>query len=127
MTSNRVKVPLIDIAYARSGDKGNDANIGLIAFTEEGYKLLVEEVTEAKVASFFSSLSPLSVKRYLLPNLYALNFILEGVLEGGGSRSLHIDAQGKALGRRLLDMELMVPCRLLPRCYDSSLQQERYV
>lgn len=99
-------VPLSEIAYARSGDKGSSANIGVIARSEEDYALLVEALTERAVADFFKDLHPLHVKRYELPNLWALNFVLEGVLMGGGSRSLRSDAQGKALGQAILEMPI---------------------
>lgn len=94
------------IAHARSGDKGSNANIGVIAYSEKGYRFLEQYLTKERVVHFFSALNLQSVKRYELPNLGALNFILEGVLSGGGSRSLRIDAQGKALGQAILEMPL---------------------
>jgi len=97
------------IGYARSGDKGSSANIGVIARTPECYRVLVEQLTAARVAEFFRPMGVLAVTRFELPNLGALNFVLEGVLAGGGSRSLRIDAQGKALGQALLEIELQVP------------------
>lgn len=99
-------VPLSEIAYARSGDKGSGANIGVIARSEKEYALLVDVLTEKAVAEFFKELHPSRVKRYELPNLWALNFVLEGVLMGGGSRSLRSDAQGKALGQAILEMPI---------------------
>ncbi len=99
-------IVLYTIAYARSGDKGNNSNIGVIAFTEEGYATLLKRLTEDKVKSYFAALSPTKVVRYELPNLLALNFILVGVLAGGGSRSLRIDSQGKALGQAILEMRI---------------------
>lgn len=96
---------LRDIAYARSGDKGSNANIGVIAYTEDGYTFLKEFLTKERVHEFFNGLEIKGVKRYELPNLWALNFILEGALDGGGSRSLRIDAQGKALGQAILEMK----------------------
>lgn len=104
---------LRDIAHARSGDKGNHANIGVIAYNQAGYDYLKQELTEKKMEKFFSSLSPRQVIRYELPNLLAFNFILEGVLDGGGSRSLRIDAQGKALGQAVLEMPLQLPTDVL--------------
>lgn len=97
---------LRQIAHARSGDKGSNVNIGLIAKNPEDYKLLQEKVTSKKVEAFFKALNPSKVIRYELPNLSALNFILVDVLEGGGSLNLRIDAQGKALGQALLEMPL---------------------
>lgn len=102
-------VPLGKIAYARSGDKGSHANIGVIAYTEEGYRLLEKQLDEKVVANFFKALPITKVKKYRLPNLWALNFILEGVLGGGGSRSLRSDAQGKSLGQAILELCIEVP------------------
>ena len=101
-------IPLREIAYARSGDKGCSANIGVIAYTEQGYALLKEHLTAAKVEDFFKTLGVRRTTRYELPNLWALNFVLEGILAGGGSRSLRTDAQGKALGQALLQMNLRI-------------------
>lgn len=94
-----------EIAYACSGDKGKDANIGVIAYKEEDYLVLKSMLTEERVADHFIELKPKSVIRYELPNLWALNFILVGVLDGG-LRGLRIDSQGKVLGQALLEMEL---------------------
>lgn len=99
---------LYELAYARSGDKGDSANIGVIATSKANYEILKEKLTADKVQAFFQRLSPKSTKRYELPNLLALNFILKGVLEGGGSLSLRCDAQGKALGQALLEMEIEI-------------------
>lgn len=101
-------IHLRKIAYARSGDKGSNSNIGVIAYTFEGYAFLEKYLTPEKVADFFSALQPKNVMRYELPNLWALNFILEGVLDGGGSRSLRLDAQGKAFGQILLEMPIIL-------------------
>lgn len=95
-----------EIAYARSGDKGSGANIGILAFDEAGYGKLRESLTAERVEQYFAPMQPGKVVRYELPNLLALNFVLPEVLAGGGSRSLRIDAQGKALGQVLLEMEL---------------------
>ena len=103
------KIRLGEIAYARSGDKGSSANIGVIAKTEECYAVMLEHLTAARVAEFLGPMGARGVTRFQLPNLGALNFVLEGVLAGGGSRSLRIDAQGKALGQALLEIELEVP------------------
>jgi len=101
-----VKKRLYEIACARSGDKGSSANIGVIARDPKHYPFLLEKLTAERVQAYFSGLCPASVTRYELPNLHALNFVLAGVLEGGGSLSLRSDAQGKALGQALLEMEL---------------------
>lgn len=102
-------VPLRKIAYARSGDKGSHANIGVIAYTPEGFEFLKACLVEDRVRQYFQALEVAAVRRYLLPNLWAMNFVLEHVLEGGGSRSLRIDAQGKALGQALLELPVSVP------------------
>lgn len=99
---------LKDIAYARSGDKGSNSNIGVIAYKEEDYALLKEHLTAEKVAAFFFKLGLRRVLRYEMANLWALNFVLEGILDGGGSRSLRSDAQGKALGQAILEMPLEI-------------------
>ena len=95
----RIQVPLRRIAYARSGDKGIHANIGVIARTPAGYEILERELKPANVAEFFDSDD---VKRYELPNLRAVNFVLHGVL----ANNLIRDAQGKSLGQRLLELPL---------------------
>lgn len=95
-----------EIAYARSGDKGTGANIGILAHDAPGYARLERELTAERVAAYFAPMNPGPVTRYELPNLLALNFTLPQILAGGGSRSLRIDAQGKSLGQVLLEMEL---------------------
>ena len=107
------KVSLIEIAYARSGDKGVNANVGLIAYTEAGYHFLSKYLTAERVNSYFQPLGLTSTTRYELPNLLAFNFVLKGVLAGGGSCSLRIDAQGKALGQALLEMTIDIPEEIL--------------
>lgn len=113
---NTVIIRLKDIAHARSGDKGDHSNIGLIAYSQEGFEFLKEKLTVDLVENYFQKISPRNVIRYALPNLLAFNFILNHVLDGGGSVSLRIDAQGKAFGQALLEMELEIPCALLPLC-----------
>lgn len=103
------------IAGARSGDKGSSANIGVLARSPAAYDFLKEILTVEQISAYFASLGPRNVTRYELPNLYALNFILEGVLAGGGSRSLRTDSQGKALGQALLEMMIDVPSSWMPR------------
>lgn len=101
-----MKVRLLEIAHARSGDKGDTANIGLIARKAEYYPLLVREVTAARVARHFRGMLKGKVERFELPNLRALNFLLHGALDGGGTISLKTDAQGKVLSTALLRMEV---------------------
>ena len=102
-------VRLVDIAHARSGDKGDTANVGLIALQPVYYPLLVEHVTAARVARHFKGMITGKVERFELPNLHALNFLLHGALDGGGTISLKTDAQGKVLSTALLRMEVEAP------------------
>jgi hypothetical protein len=103
-----MKIPLSRIAHARSGDKGDTSNIGIIAFDARHYPMLVREVTPERVKHFFGEMVKGDVERYELPNLGALNFLLHEALGGGGTLSLRIDAQGKTLGAALLRMEIEV-------------------
>jgi hypothetical protein len=102
----RRKVQLIDVAHARSGDKGDTANVGLIARNPKDYPLLVKHVTAARVARHFKGMITGKVERFELPNLHALNFLLHGALDGGGTISLKTDAQGKVFSTALLRMEV---------------------
>ncbi len=102
-------IRLSDIAHARSGDKGNHANVGVIAWTAAGYEFLGKVLTESRVAEFFLPLRPKQVQRYPLPGIRGYNFVLSDILGGGASRSLRIDSQGKTLGLALLEMSLPVP------------------
>jgi hypothetical protein len=106
---NTKTVRLLDLAHARSGDKGDTANIGLIALRPEYYPLLVREVTAARVAQHFRGIIEGPVERYELPNLHALNFLLHGALDGGGTISLKTDAQGKVFSTALLRMQIEIP------------------
>ena len=101
-----MKRRLADMAYARSGDKGDTANVGLVARDPKHYPLLVREVTAARVARHFHGMLTGEVERFELPNLNALNFLLHGALGGGGTISLKTDAQGKTLSTALLRMEI---------------------
>lgn len=103
------KIKLLQIAHARSGDKGNSVNIGLIARKPEYYKILVEKVTPEVVKKHFEGICLGKVERWELPNLYALNFLLHDALAGGGTVSLRNDAQGKTLAAALLRLEIEVP------------------
>ena len=102
-------VPLWRAAHGRTGDKGNRANISLIAWHPALYALLVEQITEAAVAQRFAHRHPSRVQRHLLPQLGAMNFVLDDVLDGGVNASLNLDSHGKALSFLLLDMPLQVP------------------
>ena len=103
------RVRLLDLAHARSGDKGDTANVGLIALKPEYYPILVKRVTAASVARHFKGMIKGPVERYELPNLRALNFLLHGALDGGGTISLKTDAQGKVLSTALLRLEIELP------------------
>lgn len=105
-------VRLLDLAHARSGDKGDTANVGLIALRPEFYPVLEREVTAERVRRHFRGMIEGDVVRYELPNLAALNFLLHGALGGGGTLSLKTDAQGKVFSTALLRMEIDVPSDL---------------
>jgi len=107
-----MKTTLGRIAHTRSGDKGDTCNIGVIAFDERHYPILVREVTAERVKRHFGELVQGEVERFELPNLGALNFLLHEALGGGGTVSLRTDAQGKTYGAALLGMEIDVPAEL---------------
>ena len=104
-----MKIRLIDIAHGRSGDKGDTANVGLIARKKEYYPLIEQLVTAEKVKRHFIGIVEGGVERFELPNLWAVNFLLHEALGGGGTKSLKNDAQGKTLAAALLRMEIDVP------------------
>lgn len=103
-----MKVPLARVAHCRSGDKGDVANIGVIARREHDYPILLRELTAERVRAFFGPLVKGRVERFELANIGALNFLLHEALGGGGTVSLRVDAQGKTLGAALLGMEIEV-------------------
>ena len=100
---------LADIAHGRSGDKGDHANVAVLAYTPPGYDWLCEHLTADVVRRYFERLGPTRVVRYKAPNLLALNFLLYDVLGGGASRSLRTDTQGKTLALALLQMPIEAP------------------
>jgi len=106
-----MNVRLLDVAHARSGDKGDTANVGVIALKPEWYEFLVRHLTVECVARHFDGMITGPVQRYELPNLGALNFLLLGALDGGGTLSLKTDAQGKVYSTALLRLVLDVPER----------------
>ena len=114
MTRVQLRVQLRWLAHARSGDKGNMANVGLIALKPDYYPILAREVTTARVARHFKGMVS-GVDRFELPNLNALNFLLHDALDGGGTISLKTDAQGKVYSTALLRMEIPVPPALARR------------
>ena len=104
-----MRIRLLDIAHARSGDKGDTANVGVIALEPRWYEVLDQFVTRKRVADHFRGMIEGEVERYELPNLNALNFLLHGALDGGGTLSLKTDAQGKVYSTALLRMVIDVP------------------
>ena len=102
-------IPLRALAHGRTGDKGNRSNISVIALDPRDYDLLVEQVTEARVADLFAHRRPTAVRRYLLPKLGAMNFVLDDVLDGGVNGSLNLDTHGKALAFLLLELPITLP------------------
>ena len=109
-----MKIRLIDIAHARSGDKGDTGNVGVIARKAEYYPLLTKYLTVERVREHFRGIVLGEVERFELPNLWALNFLLHGALGGGGTKSLKNDAQGKTLSSVMLRMELEI-AETIPR------------
>jgi len=111
-----MKVPLSRIAFARSGDKGDTANVGVIALAPEAYEHLVTQVSPERVKSHFAGVCRGHVERFELPNLSALNFLLHESLGGGGTVSLMLDAQGKTFGAGILSLEVDVPEDVVAVC-----------
>ena len=109
------RVKLIEIAHARSGDKGDTSNVGIIAYKPEYYPIMVEQVTPERVKEHFKGICFGEVERFEIPNLHALNFLLHKSLDGGGTISLRTDAQGKTYSTAMLRMEIEV---------DDSLARE---
>ena len=107
-----MKVQLLQLAHARSGDKGDTANVGIIAYKEEYYPFLKETLTPRLVKKHFTGICKGEVERFELPNLWALNFLLHQSLGGGGTQTLRHDAQGKTFSTAFLRMEVEVPDQL---------------
>ena len=122
-----MKVQLLKICHARSGDKGDAANVGLIAREEKFYAVIKTKVTAAVVKKHFKGICNGKVERYELPNLWALNFLLHNTLGGGGTVSLKQDAQGKTIAAALLRMEIEVPPSLLKSPITKQLHRKRVV
>ncbi len=110
--STDLAVPLWQLAHGRTGDKGNRSNISVIAWDPALYPLLVEQVTAAAVTRQFAHRRPTRIQRFEMPNLHALNFVLDDVLDGGVNDSLNLDSHGKALSFLLLDLPVRVPAAL---------------
>ena len=113
-----IAVPLYRLAHSRSGDKGDISNLSLIAWDHECHDVLAAQVTESRVADWFAYRHPRRVTRYTLPMLHAMNFVLEGVLDGGVNDALNLDTHGKSLSFRLLDMTVEVSPELASRLPD---------
>jgi len=116
--SDTVRVPLYRLAHSRSGDKGNISNLSLIAWDADCYAVLVQHVTDARVAEWFGYRHPTRVTRYEIPTLQAMNFVLEGVLDGGVNDALNLDTHGKSLSFHLLDLPVEVSTALAARLPD---------
>lgn len=111
-----MRIPLGRIAIARSGDKGDTANIGVIALVEEAYPIIVQQLTAKRVKHHFNGICHGDVERFELPNLGALNFLLHESLGGGGTVSLMLDAQGKTFGATILGLEIEAPEEIVAAC-----------
>jgi len=104
-----MKIKLLEIAHGRSGDKGDAANVGIIAYDDKGFEIIKDQLTVERVKKHFEGICLGEVERFELPNLKALNFLLHNTLGGGGTVSLKHDAQGKTLAAALLRMEIDLP------------------
>lgn len=118
MSPDLIPVPLYRLGHSRSGDKGDISNLSLIAWDPECFAVLEAQATEARVAAWFAYRHPRRVTRYLVPTLHAMNFVLEGVLDGGVNDALNLDTHGKSLSFRLLDMTVEVSPELAGRLPD---------
>lgn len=112
MEPDTIHIPLHLLAHGRAGDKGDTANISVIAYREEFFPLLLEQLTEERVRKAFRHRNPTAVRRYLLPKLAAMNFVLENMLDGGVNDSLNLDSHGKTLAFLLLSLEVAAPKEL---------------
>ena len=123
MTS-AITVPLFRAAHGRTGDKGNRSNISVIAWHPALWPLLLDQVTEEAVAAQFAHRHPARVTRHVLPNLHAMNFVLDEVLDGGVNDALNLDSHGKALSFRLLELPIQVPRDLVARLAGPPLTEQ---
>ncbi len=108
-TQQTVQLPLYQLAHGRAGDKGNTSNISVIAWDQACFDILVTQATEANVAAWFGYRNPAKVTRYVLPKLHAINFVLEGILDGGVNDALNLDTHGQGLSFWMMDMPVEVP------------------
>lgn len=114
------KLPLYALAHARSGDKGDGSNVGVLAYDDAGYEILRDWLTPVRVKAHFAGIVCGNVERFEMPNLRALNFLLHDSLGGGGSASLKTDAQGKTHAMALLRIEVDVPDDYQPPAVGSQ-------
>lgn len=114
--ADTVRVRLHRVAHSRAGDKGNHSNLSLFAYDPALYEVLVEQVTQDRVAALFAERRPGRVRRFLLPRLHGMNFVIEDVLDGGVNESLNLDMHGKTLSFLLLGLEIEVPAYRIPGC-----------
>ncbi len=117
------EIPLHSLAHARAGDKGDRLNISLVAYAPELFPLLQDAVTENVVLKQFAHRRPTAVKRYVLPKLAAMNFVLDGVLDGGVTQALNLDSHGKTLSFRLLELNVTVPDELVKFARQNPVAQ----
>ena len=113
--SDTIAIPLYRLAHGRTGDQGNRSNISVIAWHPEFWELICEQVNEDAVHSLFADRRPSQVKRYLLPQLQAMNLVLDDVLDGGVNDALNLDSHGKTLCYRVLQMPIRIPAEHMPR------------
>jgi len=121
-----VQLPLYQLAHGRAGDKGNTSNISVIAWNQTCFDLLVSQVTETKVAAWFGYRHPSKVTRYVLPKLLAMNFVLEGILDGGVNDALNLDSHGKGLSFWMMDMPIEVPQALAQELGIKEYSKQAY-
>ena len=114
-SQDHIIVPLYRLAHGRTGDKGNRSNISVIAWQPALWDVICEQVTEDAVRQLFADRQPQAVKRYLLPQLQAMNLVLDEVLDGGVNGALNLGSHGKTLCFRVLDMPIRVPAQLIPQ------------
>ncbi len=121
-----VELPLYQLAHGRAGDKGNTSNISVIAWNQTCFELLVSQVTESKVAAWFGYRHPSKVTRYVLPKLLAMNFVLEGILDGGVNDALNLDSHGKGLSFWMMDMPIEVSQALAQQLSIKEYSKQAY-
>lgn len=122
MVNETISLPLHRIAHGRSGDKGNRLNVNLIAYAPEFWPVMLAELGNERIAELFAHRGPVRVTRYELPNLHALNFVIDDVLEGGVNSSLSIDTHGKTLSFLVLGLDVRLPAHLARHAMHVSIR-----